>query len=303
MPRRREMDAYAQRISRVLDHVRAQPAGDLSLAALANVACLSAFHFHRVFKAATGENLHALVRRTRLEAAVARLRASPQAKLSAVALDSGFSSLGAFSRAFKQQYALSPGFWDRVTPLESSKIVETQGVPLRHDADQLKAMAEAKEFTVVTHRLPVRRVAYIRVTNPYGNARDIMTAYGKLKEFAQASLAADWRATLIGMSQDDPDVTPLRKCRYDVCLTVPAGVRGEGPVAVREVPAGSVVSVHAAGDVHMVSRAWEYLFHWWLPRSRWQPADHPAMEVYRKTPDEIGWEVFDLDCSVPVSPL
>jgi AraC family transcriptional regulator len=53
----------------VIDHIHANPAGDLSLDALADVAALSRFHFHRVFHAMTGETAADAVRRVRMHRA------------------------------------------------------------------------------------------------------------------------------------------------------------------------------------------------------------------------------------------
>nr|MCU0854535.1 AraC family transcriptional regulator [Paracoccaceae bacterium] len=49
------MRIYEDRLLRVLDHIAENPAGDLSLDALADVAAMSRFHWHRVFHAMTGE--------------------------------------------------------------------------------------------------------------------------------------------------------------------------------------------------------------------------------------------------------
>ena len=53
---------YIARINRVTDHISANLAGTLDLQALADVACFSPWHFHRVFQAVTGETLADCVR-------------------------------------------------------------------------------------------------------------------------------------------------------------------------------------------------------------------------------------------------
>lgn len=42
-------NSYEKRLIRVLEYIHANPAGDLSLDALADVAAMSRFHWHRVF--------------------------------------------------------------------------------------------------------------------------------------------------------------------------------------------------------------------------------------------------------------
>jgi len=54
---------------RVLKHIHTNPDADLSLDALADVAAMSRFHWHRVFSAMTGETCARAVRRIRLNRA------------------------------------------------------------------------------------------------------------------------------------------------------------------------------------------------------------------------------------------
>jgi AraC family transcriptional regulator len=111
------------------------------------------------------------------------------------------------------------------------------------------------------------------------------------------------RTTLYGMSRDDPEVTPLRLCRFDLCLRVPGDWLAEGDVSVRDFPECQVAAVRCSGDLTLEDRAIQFLFRYWLPRSRYQPANLPAMEIYRRQPVELGWETFDMDCAVPVVAL
>ncbi|MDQ2693595.1 MAG: GyrI-like domain-containing protein, partial [Chloroflexota bacterium] len=105
---------------------------------------------------------------------------------------------------------------------------------------------------------------------------------------------------LYGMSQDDPDVTPLRLCRFDWCLSVPSHWQAEGEVSVITFPECQVAIIQPIRDVMQEYKALQYLFRYWLPRSRYQPANLPGMEIYRRQPIELGWETFDIDCAVPV---
>jgi AraC family transcriptional regulator len=74
---------------------------------LAAVAGFSIPHFHRVFRAQVGESAAAYVRRQRLERAGRKLRMGA-VDITEVALAAGYDSHAAFSKAFKQQFGLSP---------------------------------------------------------------------------------------------------------------------------------------------------------------------------------------------------
>jgi AraC family transcriptional regulator len=80
--------------------------------ALASCLHLSRFHFDRLVSAAAGEPPTALRRRILLERAAYRLLVSDQDVLS-VALEAGYSSHEAFTRAFARAYGSSPSRWRR----------------------------------------------------------------------------------------------------------------------------------------------------------------------------------------------
>ena len=74
---------------------------------LAEVAGFSIPHFHRVFTAHVGESAASYVRRLRLERAARKLRMGA-VDITEVALAAGYDSHAAFSRAFRQQFGMSP---------------------------------------------------------------------------------------------------------------------------------------------------------------------------------------------------
>jgi len=100
------------RLRRVLDYIATHLEGEIALADLASVACLSQFHFARVFAAAVGMPPHRYVSRQRLENAMAHLAAG-KLPLSEIALRSRFSSQASFNRAFRRTIGMTPGQYRR----------------------------------------------------------------------------------------------------------------------------------------------------------------------------------------------
>jgi len=80
---------------------------ELSLAGIAVFAGVSRFHLLRAFGAATGFSVMGYVRRRRLSEAAKRLTAGADDIL-AVALDHGYASHEAFTRAFRDQFGITP---------------------------------------------------------------------------------------------------------------------------------------------------------------------------------------------------
>ena len=80
---------------------------DLSFDRLAEVACLSSYHWSRIYSAMQGETVVATIRRLRLQRAADRL-ANSDIELEAVAARAGYSSTDTFGRAFKDAFGVGP---------------------------------------------------------------------------------------------------------------------------------------------------------------------------------------------------
>ncbi len=58
---------YIERINRVIDYIELNLANEIKLDDLAQIACLSKFHFHRIFLSFTNEPLYSFLTRLRTE--------------------------------------------------------------------------------------------------------------------------------------------------------------------------------------------------------------------------------------------
>jgi AraC family transcriptional regulator len=94
-------------IEEVMRYIRHHIHEPIDRGTLAAVAGFSIPHFHRVFTAHVGESAISYVRRLRLERAARKLRMGA-VDITEVALAAGYDSHAAFSKAFKQQFGLSP---------------------------------------------------------------------------------------------------------------------------------------------------------------------------------------------------
>ena len=108
----RVVEEYTERVNRAIDHIVRNLGRPLRLEEVAEAACFSPFHFHRVFKAVVGETLSEFVKRQRLERALYLMSHAPKRSLMSIAIDCGFSSSSDFSRSFKQRYGVPPSVFD-----------------------------------------------------------------------------------------------------------------------------------------------------------------------------------------------
>lgn|GEM_PF-648420 len=100
--------AVTAEIERALDYTEANLARDVSLAEVARAAALSTRSLHRRFSQEVGATWAESLRRLRMVRAVERLSNTTDSVLE-VALDVGYASLSAFSKAFKAFTGHTPG--------------------------------------------------------------------------------------------------------------------------------------------------------------------------------------------------
>lgn len=103
---------YVGAISDVLLHVQAHLDDELTPHQLAQVACFSEHHFHRIFRAVAGESVMDHVRRLRLERAAFQLKTSRNS-VGSIALDAGYGAQEAFTRIFQAYFGVSPRIFRR----------------------------------------------------------------------------------------------------------------------------------------------------------------------------------------------
>jgi len=96
-----------------MDRAYAQP---LNVATLARIAHVSEAHFIRTFRATFGETPHRYLQRRRVERSMFLLRESGRS-VTEICLDVGFTSLGTFSRTFRDIVGEPPtAYRDRAQP-------------------------------------------------------------------------------------------------------------------------------------------------------------------------------------------
>ena len=112
-------------MNKVEDYVRANMANTevrLTLAALARIAGLSPYHFHRRFKERTSMTPHAFVTQERIEQAKRLLLESLEKSLVDVAAAVGCADQGHLCRLFKRKLGVTPAEFRRSDQRKSKNL-------------------------------------------------------------------------------------------------------------------------------------------------------------------------------------
>jgi len=107
---------------------------------------------------------------------------------------------------------------------------------------------------------------------------------------------------LIGISHDDPDVTPAEKLRYDACIAVDRPLEPAGEVGVQEIRGGEYAVATHKGPYEKLAETYSSLFGEWAPSSGRIVSQAPCFEMYLNDPMKTAPEDLLTDVYVPLEP-
>ncbi|WP_313699026.1 AraC family transcriptional regulator [Achromobacter sp.] len=252
---------YAQRLDPVLRWLIANPDADPDLHQLADLACLSPYHFHRVYRAMMGETVAATVKRIRMHRAAAALTRT-QTALKDVAQRAGYDSDAAFNRAFNAAFGIPPGKY-------------------RTARSQLSTPQELAMYPIAIETFPGTTLA---VLHHRGNYQDIGPVFSRAFMLATGRGIATPDTPGIGIYFDDPDQVPESQLRSLAGVPVAPDADIGQELERFEIPAGRCAILTYTGPYNELRKPYDWLFSEWLPASGMTPADFPMFEQYLNDP-------------------
>ncbi len=286
---------YRERMLRVLTHIQRHLDEDLGLADLAAIACFSDYHFHRIFRGMLGEGVKEHVRRLRLERAAWRLKRSDR-PVTEVALEAGYQTHEAFTRAFRSVFGVSPSRFR----LGNAAIAHPSGVHYVDTGEpEFEPAPGGESMDVRIETFEALRVAFVRHVGPYD---ECSAAWDTLLPLVGAAghLGADTR--YIGLCWDDPEVTPRERVRYDACVTVDVGFAPVGSVGVQTIAGGEYAVATHLGPWSTLGDTYVALLGRWLPQSGRELSGEPSLEMYLTDPENTEPQDMITDLCAPLAP-
>lgn len=255
-PTRGTLADHAERIDRTLAYLADHLDQEVDLERLADVACFSPFHFHRIYRAVQGETVAETVRRMRLHRAAMDLL-DGERPIERIAARAGYASQAAFTRAFRSAYGAPPA------------------------AYRTSAAANALSYAVEMRTMEPITVAALRHV---GDFNGIGPTFDRLNALAVSRGLIDAQTRYFGIFYDDPEGTATAALRSDACLTIPAGTALDGELRAMTIAGGTYAVVTHVGAYAELHRAYEWLYRECVLLEGREPADGPCVEEYLNDP-------------------
>ncbi len=276
---------YFKAINRAVDYINEHLDSPINLNDLADVAHISGFHFHRIFKSLLGESPGEYIQRLRLEKAIFRLQTT-RLTLTEIAEQTGYQSPHALSKAFKKRFGISPSVY-RAQPSDLSVSVES--------AAFITIEPEIRE-------IGSKQVITVRVVSPYRQADAFVHAWQKLLRFTDASgiPGKDDGHEYLTLSRDISTITHPDLCRIYACITAMPGVRPKGEFGSQTIDGGTYAVFTYKGAYRNLEGLYCFIYRNWIPNSEYELRDISFFERYLNTPDTVLQDELLTEVYIPV---
>lgn len=259
---------YEDRIGRVTRHIYENLDGDLSFGALADVAAMSSFHWHRIYHAMRGETAVATAKRLRLQRASAQL-AHTQKPIGEIAVRCGYSGVQAFTRAFADAFGVPPATY-RSSGSHADFRPGELPPPRAHWAVEVKTLPSIPLLSLA------HKGSYMEI------GRTFEALFGRLRP--QDTVPPGIR--MIAVFMDDPTLVEEAALRSHAAFAGSQLQTRHEPVEALHTRPGDYAVLRHKGPYADMRSAYRWLFGTWLPQSGREAGEAPVIEEYLNSPHD-----------------
>lgn len=233
----------------------------------------SDWHFHRLFKSIQGENVKEYIRRLRLEKAAYELKITNFPILE-IAIEAGFLSHEAFSKAFKRVIGY--------TPSEFRKQFQKKRIYSKNNHQTFPDGISKYGFQIKT--ITSFTIAYVRhignyeeLPGPLPGSQEVLSIQSLIQKWNSLNSNHKW----IGISQDDPEISPKGKIRFDLGITVgPLGKPIPEGFGIQSIPGGKYLQIRYQGSYHNLPKIYRWILSDYVRATSYKLKNQPPWECY-----------------------
>ncbi|MDH5179462.1 MAG: AraC family transcriptional regulator [Gammaproteobacteria bacterium] len=318
MKRNKTRAEYQRRIKLACDYIEQHLEQTIRLEDVALASCFSAYHFHRIFHAMTGETVNDYISRKRLEKAAKMLIFNSQMSVTEVALAGGFSSGANFSKAFKLYFGVTPSDLRNYEAVddgnsEKSKIgklfskygkafnpldLYSQFVTRRDifEPDKLENLL----MQIKVEERPEMPIACLASERGYV-LDSVYATWEKLEQWASNRGLDTSFSNKFAICYDNPVITPEDKCRYEAAIVIGTDTPVAEPFVRSVLPGGKYAVAHYRDTADKISSFMTELCSRWLCDSGYEPDNFPSIFNYLN--DSKNEDVVEMDVYIKLKVL
>lgn len=261
---------------------------DINLDELSEDLGVSKFHMHRLFKNEFGKNIYESIKSIRLQKASSLLLTNKHSTITEVAKMCGYGSHGAFIKAYKEKFGMTPSAWRNEG---YKKYVESI---LKESPSANSSCADFSSLRPNIVKMQEIKAYYIRHR---GYDRSIHKSWQKLQAFTLCNEINSYKQ--IGLHHDNPTITPLSECSYVAAISMQEEVK-DATLPTFVIPSGVYARFDFSGKYGDVLRFMNWVYFEWLVDSGYETTTNPSYAIYHKNHFLSEDGKFSLSYYIPI---
>lgn len=271
-------------INKAIDYIMTHLAEEIRVEDVAKHCNFSKFHFCRIFKAETGESVYAFIKRLKMDQSAFRLKVEKDKLITEVGFDFGYSPSN-YSSVFKKHH--------KVSPVEFRREIASEPVCHPFTASQVAFQSfETYNQQITIKELEDFPVIYERYIGNYKELREQWGSFiEKYKDYQREN------TRFVERSYDDPTITLVDQCLYDICMTIEDDclLEKDWPLEnVCMIKGGKFAIYRFEGYINEIFQAFQGLFSVWLPESGYEMDERYGLDIYQFIDCEKDYVMMDM---------
>lgn len=254
---------------------------DLVPEQLAEMVNLSFYHFRRVFKSVTGENVGTYIQRLRLEY-IAHLLIATSQSIEKIREQTSYQTKFSLAKAFKKHFGLSMSDY-RAKYKSIDKPFLSDSLP----EPEIK-------------RINTQRAVCLEVGDTFYSIRAYISIWKELVSYKDNYLKPDTKNHYVSISMDNPVVTFIGQCRFYIGIMPVEEVSYKGRFSIQEVPGGMYAVFKYKGNYADLPDFYKMIYEDWFPRSGYYQKEPLTFEIYCNTLSETALDELLTEIYIPI---
>lgn len=270
-------------INQSIDYIIQHFDEDISVKDVADYFHFSEYYFSRSFKEVTGESVYGFIKRLKMDQSAVDIKLVKDKPITDIGLDYGYSPSN-YSSAFRKHHNISPAKFRKSTNVAGMQNpFYPEGLSGFDTFDSYAGRIQIQELEDVL-------VIYERSIGNYIELKEKWFLFmDKYRDYLNES------TLFIERFYDDPAITSLDSCIYDICITAD---QTSGLENIATIKGGKFAVYRFEGEIRNIFCSVQGIFSIWLPESGYVMDERYGMNIYRKI-DRYS-EYVSMDLCIPV---
>lgn len=251
---------------------------EITVKELSQIANLSVFHFRRIFRNITGENIGTYIQRIRLQH-VAHLLISTDYPMNDILMQTAYQTKYSLAKAFKKHFGMSMSAYR-----ERYRYISAGEIP-----GQTGWRPEIK-------KLNTQKVICYHIE---GKMEDYVESWKETIHYKNKHIK-DKNSRFVSISMDNTLITQRNQCRFYLGIVTTDEIRPKGKFFLQEIPGGLYAVFRYKGNYASLPELYRYIYESWLSSNSYFQKYPMSFEVYLNTPIDTDVSELLTEVYIPI---